>query len=90
MHYTRDILWVTGELDGELVHVFVNHWPSRRGGEEASAPGRAIAAGVAKHVIDSLMAIDVNTKVVLMGDLNDDPVSPSMTEVIGSKGKKKR
>jgi hypothetical protein len=88
LYYTRDILWVAGEMDGETVHVFVNHWPSRRGGEEASAPGRAAAAGVAKHVIDSLMAIDVNTKVVLMGDLNDDPVSPSMTEVIGSKGKK--
>lgn len=86
-YYTRDVLWVSGVLDGDTVHVFVNHWPSRRGGEEASAPSRAIAAGVAKKVIDSLMTVNQNTKVVLMGDLNDDPVSSSITEVLGAKGK---
>jgi hypothetical protein len=86
-YYTRDVLWVTGELDGETVHIFVNHWPSRRGGEEASAPSRAAAAGVCKHVIDSLMALDSKTKVVVMGDLNDDPNSPSVTEVIGAANK---
>lgn len=85
-YYTRDVLWVTGELDGETVHIFVNHWPSRRGGEEASAPSRAIAAGVCKHVIDSLMAINPETKVVIMGDLNDDPTSPSVSQVIGAIG----
>jgi len=85
-YFTRDILWVSGEYDGEPLHVFVNHWPSRRGGEEASAPGRATAAGVCKKVVDSLMAIDPNTKIVIMGDLNDDPVSPSVTDVLGAKG----
>ncbi len=87
LHYTRDILWVTGLYDGELIHVFVNHWPSRRGGEEASAPSRATAAGVCKHVIDSLMKIDVRTKVIIMGDLNDDPSSASIKEVLGAKNK---
>jgi hypothetical protein len=86
-HYTRDVLWVTGILGGkDTVHVFVNHWPSRRGGEEASAPARAAAASVPKKVIDSLMAINPYTKIILMGDLNDDPVSPSVTQVIGAKG----
>lgn len=85
LYYTRDILWVTGSLGGETMHIFVNHWPSRRGGEEASAPSRAAAAGVAKHVIDSLMAIDPNTKVILMGDLNDDPTSASVRDVIKAK-----
>jgi hypothetical protein len=88
LHYTRDVLWVSGELDGEMVHVFVNHWPSRRGGEEASAPGRAAAANVSKHVIDSLMKINPDTKILVMGDLNDDPVSPSVAEVLNAKGKK--
>lgn len=87
--YTRDVLWVCGTLRGDTVHIFVNHWPSRRGGEDASAPGRAVAAGVSKHIIDSLMAIDANTKVMVMGDLNDDPVSASVTKVIGAKGNKK-
>jgi hypothetical protein len=86
-HRTRDVLWVVGEYLGEEMHVFVNHWPSRRGGEEASAPGRAIAANVSKQVIDSLMVINPETKVVLMGDLNDDPVSPSVAKVLGAKDK---
>ena len=84
-YFTRDVLWATGKLDGETVHIFVNHWPSRRGGEEASAPNRAIAAGVSKKIIDSLMAIDPNTKIILMGDLNDNPTDPSMTKVLGCK-----
>lgn len=89
LHYTRDVLWVSGIYDEtDTINIFVNHWPSRRGGEEASAPARAAAAGVAKHVIDSLMKINPDTKVILMGDLNDDPTSPSVTEVIGAKGNK--
>lgn len=86
LHYTRDVLWVSGLYDGEMIHVFVNHWPSRRGGEEASAAARASAASVSKHVIDSLMKIDPQTKVFVMGDLNDDPTSPSVTKVLGAKG----
>jgi hypothetical protein len=86
-YFTRDVLWVKGKLDGETIHLYVNHWPSRRGGEERSAPARAAAALVCKRHIDSLMKIDINTKVVLMGDLNDDPVSPSLTEVLQAKGK---
>lgn len=86
-YYTRDVLWVSGIFDGDTMHVFVNHWPSRRGGEEASAPGRALAAGVCKKVIDSLMAVNPNAKVFVMGDLNDDPTSPSVAQVLGAKGK---
>ena len=41
---TRDVLWVYGLFNGEPMYFFVNHWPSRRGGEEASAPSRALAA----------------------------------------------
>jgi predicted extracellular nuclease len=85
-HYTRDVLYVTGKLNGEQVHVFVNHWPSRRGGEEVSAPNRAIAAAVAKHAIDSIEALDANAKIILMGDLNDDPISPSVAKVLNAKG----
>ncbi|MCX6290383.1 MAG: hypothetical protein NT126_01310 [Bacteroidetes bacterium] len=85
-HYTRDVLYVYGMLNGEPLHVFVNHWPSRRGGEEVSAPNRAIAAGVCKHAIDSIVKLNPDAKILLMGDLNDDPVSPSVAEVIGAKG----
>lgn len=86
-YFTRDILYVKGILDGDTVHVFVNHWPSRSGGEERSIPARAAAAATAKKCIDSLNAVNPLSKVILMGDLNDDPVSPSLTKVLGAKGK---
>jgi len=85
---TRDVLYVAGMMDGELIHLFVNHWPSRRGGEEVSAPGRAKAASVCKQKIDSITSLNPDAKIVLMGDLNDDPVSPSVAVVLGSKGDK--
>ena len=84
---TRDVLYVTGKLNGELVHVFVNHWPSRSGGEAASRPKRKIAASVSRKVIDSLMSIDPLTKVIVMGDLNDDPIDESVTKVLGTQWK---
>ncbi len=80
--FTRDILYVTGKFDGELIHVMVGHWPSRRGGESASAWARAAAAGVCKQLADSIQMADQNAKIVLMGDLNDDPDSKSMTQVL--------
>jgi hypothetical protein len=72
------------------MNVFVNHWPSRRGGD-ASAAYRALAASVGKRVIDSLMKINPETKVILMGDLNDDLLtSPSVAKVLGAKGEKEK
>lgn len=89
-YFTRDVLYVYGRYNGEPMHFFVNHWPSRRGGEEASAPNRALAASVAKAKIDSILQADPRAKVVLMGDLNDDPVSPSVATVLGAKGDREK
>lgn len=86
---TRDLLLVNGKLLGEEMNFIVAHWPSRRGGEKASAPKRMLAAKVSKHIIDSLLADNPKAKVVFMGDLNDDPNSPSMTEGMQSVGKMK-
>ena len=80
--FTRDILYVAGLFDGEPIHVMVGHWPSRRGGETGSAYARAAAASVCKSVADSLKAIDPEAKIVIMGDLNDDPDSKSLTDVL--------
>jgi Endonuclease/Exonuclease/phosphatase family len=86
-YYTRDILWVKGTLNGETIHVYVNHWPSRSGGEKRSEPGRIAAAAVCRKHIDSLLVKDPNAKIVVMGDLNDDPINKSVEKVLraGSK-----
>lgn len=84
-YYTRDILWVKGKLDGETVHVYVNHWPSRSGGEKRSAPGRNAAAQICKNHIDSIAKIEPDSKIIIMGDLNDDPVNESVAKILGAK-----
>ena len=76
--YTRDVMQVTGLLDGEEITFLVNHWPSRSGGEKVSMPSRMEAAKVAKGVIDDLRAKNPDAKVILMGDLNDDPTDASV------------
>ena len=88
VNFTRDVLWVKGKLLGETVHVLVNHWPSRSGGEAKSSPLRELAAEVAKKKMDEILAENINAKIILMGDLNDDPVNKSVRNVIGAKGNK--
>ncbi len=87
-YFTRDILYVKGLLGADTVHVFVNHWPSRSGGEQRSIPARAAAALVCKIRVDSLMAINPQSKIIIMGDLNDDPISPSLVKVLKATGNK--
>lgn len=86
--YTRDQLVVSGLLDGELIHLIVNHWPSRSGGEAKSRPFRMAAAKVNIGIIDSLQNIDPKAKIITMGDLNDDPSNPSVKEVLNAQEKK--
>jgi hypothetical protein len=83
---TRDVLFVHGIFAGDTINLFINHWPSRRGGQAASAPLRAIAAAVSRRVIDSLTAINPRTKAIVMGDLNDDPTDESVRVVLRAKG----
>jgi endonuclease/exonuclease/phosphatase family metal-dependent hydrolase len=86
--YTRDQLLVSGMLDGEKISVIVNHWPSRSGGEERSRPKRIKAAELNKHIIDSLFNEDPYAKILTMGDLNDDPTSPSVKDVLKTKSER--
>lgn len=86
---TRDVLYVTGKLGNDTLHIFVNHWPSRREGEENSAWKRARAAEVSRKVIDQLTAQNKNVKCIVMGDLNDDPVDESVVTTLGAGGNRR-
>lgn len=79
---TRDILYAKMLSCGDTLHFFVNHWPSRRGGQEASEPKRLKAATVLRTKIDSILLRNPNAKIVSMGDFNDYPNNTSMTEVM--------
>lgn len=86
--FTRDQLLVSGYLDDELVHIIVNHWPSRRGGEEKSRHRREKAAYLNTEIIAKVRENDPNAKIIIMGDLNDDPTNSSLKKVLKTTSKK--
>jgi len=87
--FTRDQLLISGFLDEEEIHIIVNHWPSRSGGEKKSNPYREAAGMLNRKIIDSLQRINPNAKVITLGDLNDGPLNNSIKNALGAKGQKK-
>ena len=78
--FTRDILMVKGKLKGELIHVLVNHWPSRRNGEGETEAKRISAARLNLQIIENIKKETPNPKIIIMGDFNDDPTNVSIKE----------
>ncbi len=77
--YTRDILWVSGFLNGEKIHVLVNHWPSRRDGADLTEYKRVAAAERNREIIDKIKLEEGDeAKIIIMGDFNDDPIDNSV------------
>lgn len=76
--YTRDQLQVSGIFEGEPMHFIINHWPSRRGGEDKSHLLRNEAASLARSLVDSINATERNARIIVMGDMNDDPIDESI------------
>ncbi|UCE95043.1 MAG: endonuclease/exonuclease/phosphatase family protein [Flavobacteriaceae bacterium] len=80
--YTRDILYVHGVLDTDEIHLFVNHWPSRRGGKIKSQPKRLKAAYLVNKKVNEILIENPVAKILILGDFNDDPFDPSINEVL--------
>lgn len=76
--FTRDILHVHGQLNGEAIHIFVNHWPSRRDGVDETKHKRMEASRTILGKIDTFQEDEDQLNVVIMGDFNDDPNSDSI------------
>lgn len=83
IHKTRGFLVVRGKVKpaNDELTIIVNHWPSRR----ADAPVRIHAAQQVKAITDSLYRADSGSKIIVMGDLNDDPMDPSVAEYLGAR-----
>ncbi len=84
---TRDQLLVDGVLSGDTVHIIVNHWPSRYGGEKRSRWLRDAAAGLSRKIADSILQQDPQARILVMGDLNDNPTNESVIKYMSAKGK---
>jgi hypothetical protein len=79
---TRAQLLVSGILNEDTIHVIVNHWPSRRGGEESSRPLRIAAAKLCRSIVDSIFNTNSQARIIIMGDLNDDPSDISIKKYL--------
>lgn len=86
--YTRDQLLVSGYLDDELIHIIVNHWPSKRGGTN-SIPLREKAAYQNTKIIAQIREKNPNAKILTMGDFNEDPIESSFKKILKTVEKKK-
>ena len=76
--FTRDVLLVTGKLNGELIHCIVNHWPSRRDGLDETSIQRIAAANVVLEIIETINKKEISPKIIVMGDFNDNPNNESL------------
>jgi len=83
---SRDILYVQLQYkgDGAIFHFFVNHWPSRRGGAEASEHRRLWVASHLRREVDVILAANPLEKIIIMGDFNDEPDNISVTSGLGT------
>lgn len=83
---TRDILYVSGILPNkDTLHLFVNHFPSKYGGANITIPKRNFVASVLKNVIDSILQKSSISKVLVMGDFNDEPNDESIVKFLNAK-----
>ncbi|HOW30891.1 MAG TPA: endonuclease/exonuclease/phosphatase family protein [Bacteroidales bacterium] len=83
--HTRDILYVKGKTTGgQVIHFFVNHWPSRREGKLESEPGRLKAASILRQKVDEIFRDDANAGIIIMGDFNDEPNDVSLSRTLNA------
>jgi hypothetical protein len=71
---TRTVLYLKLRISDDTIHVFLNHWPSRRGGVLASEDLRFTVAQMVKEKTDSIAAgRNGKIRIVMMGDFNCTP-----------------
>jgi hypothetical protein len=81
---TRDILYVKGIINGgDSLHLLINHWPSRWEGVLESRPERFAAAGLLRHLLDSLIMEDKHSRILVAGDFNDEVMDVSLKDSLG-------
>lgn len=86
--HTRNILHVWGEvITGNILDVFVCHFPSRYGGEKESEADRFDAARTLRRLCDSLQQIRPTLQIIIMGDFNDTPGDASLSRILGASTK---
>lgn len=76
---TRDILYVKGiTYKSDTLHFFINHWPSRYGGQMESEENRVFVAKTLRTKVDSILISNNRSNIIITGDFNDEPENISL------------
>lgn len=87
---TRDILYVKGKASvSGILHIFVNHWSSRREGQQQTERKRIFSSVVLRKAVDSILNFEPEAKIIIMGDFNDEPTNMSLHSVLNATNKRK-
>ena len=82
---TRDIIHAKGTYKDQLLHIFVNHWPSNYGGREKAIPKRAATSNLLENVLLNILLDDSDANIILIGDFNEEPTDSNIIELIDMK-----
>lgn len=85
---TRELLYVKCGSADELLHFYVNHWPSRGGGQQETEVKRVAVANVLHSQIKKMLQTDKDARIIVMGDFNDHPTDKSIATVLDAGIKK--
>ena len=86
----RRILHVEGKaVDGSALHIFMNHWKSRSGGNRETERQRMLTALILRKQMDILLSRGTDQKLIVMGDFNDEPTNTSILTGLSASGKRK-
>lgn len=84
---SRSILYAKCLIHKDTVHLFVNHWTSRRGGVLAGERLRMDISDLVRSKVDSIAGTNSGAKIIITGDFNctpDDAVIKRLTSPTGS------
>jgi len=87
---TRNQLLVSGYLDNELIHLIINHWASQRSGKDKTAYLRNLSAELTLTILEEIRREELNPKIIIMGDFNDNPIDVSIKKKLATKADKKK
>jgi hypothetical protein len=83
---TRSVLYVKMLISGNTVHLFLNHWPSRRGGVLAGEPLRLSVSRLVKTKTDSIQRAENGlSRIIVAGDFNAVPSDQVILDLTGGR-----
>lgn len=80
---TRSVLNACVGIGKDTLHLFINHWPSRRGGVLAGEGLRSTIALMIRQLTDSIISQNINSKIIIAGDFNCTPEDTEISLLTG-------